>query len=113
MARAISSSESVPSSAPMLSRVEKPAALDAAPMFIDPVLEPGITGGVARGLAIEDDRASIGQDQPVPDQQHAALSEGDVCVIVADQARTLGDEQGAACRTVIDALRHLRRDLAR
>src|SRR3546814_8722696 len=73
-------------------------AQDAAPMFIDPVLEPGITGGVARGLAIEDDRAAIGQDQPVPDQQHAALSEGDVCVIVADQARTLGDEDRKSTR---------------
>jgi hypothetical protein len=80
--------------------------------MIDAVLEPGIAGGVGAGLALEHERAAIGEDEPRPDQQHAALAEGDARVVFADEARALRDQEQAAGRAVIDILGDLRGDLA-
>jgi hypothetical protein len=62
-------------------------------MIIDAILQPGIAFGVRAGLAFEHDRAAVREDQPVPDQQHAALAEADAAVILADDARALRDQQ--------------------
>lgn len=65
------------------------------------------------GLAFEHDRTAIGEDQPVPGEQHAVLSKLNIGFIVANQPRALRDEQDAPGRAVIDILGDLRRDQAR
>src|SRR5690606_36208310 len=52
------------------------------------------------------------QYQPIPGEQHAGLSGGDLAVIFADQTRSLRNEQDAPGRAVIDVPRHLSGDLA-
>ena len=56
-----------------------------APMIVDAVLEAGIAFGVGAGLAFQNDGAAVRNDQPVPDQQHAALAEADAIVVLADR----------------------------
>ena len=56
--------------------------------------------------------SAVGHDEPVPDEQHTRLAEGDLAVVLADEARALRDEEVRAGRAVIDILRHLRGDLA-
>ena len=81
-------------------------------MVIDAIFEPGITGLVCAGLAFENDGAPVRQDQTCPDQQHAALPEGDTAVVFTDEARSLGDQQEFSGWTVIDMRRHLGRNLS-
>ena len=83
------------------------------PVVIDAILQTCIAGSVRAGLALQHDGTAIGQDQTVPDQQHAALPELHTGVILADDARSLRDQEQRACRAVIDILRDLRGDLAR
>ena len=77
---------------------------DVPPVTIDTIFEPGLAGSVRTWLAFEHDGAAVGQDQTVPDQQHPALSEGDTGIILADDACALGDQEQAACGTVVDIL---------
>src|SRR3546814_18545513 len=82
-------------------------------MLVDPVFKARITRRGAGRWPVEDDRAAIGQDEPAPGEQHAALAVSDLAVIVADQPRALRDQQNAPSRAVIDILRYLSRDLSR
>src|SRR5690606_10593939 len=82
------------------------------PVVIHAILKPGVTGSVRTRQALQDDGAAAGQDQAIPDQQDAALAEGHTVIILADDARSLRDQQQAAGRAVIDVLGHLGRDLA-
>src|SRR5437879_5076674 len=81
--------------------------LAISPPFI---LKIGIAFGVRAGLALENDRAPVREDQPVPHEQHATLAEADIVVVLADDPRALRDKENVPGRAVIDVLRHLRRD---
>jgi len=76
-------------------------------------LEAGITLRIRAGLALQYDGAAIGEDQPVPDQQDAALAEADAIVVLAQQPGPLRDDQDSAGRAVIDVLGDLGGDLPR
>jgi hypothetical protein len=82
-------------------------------MVIDAVLKSGKASAIGTRLAVKQDRAAIGQDQPVPSEQHPVLAERYVRIIFADQPRTLRDEQDTPGRAVIDILGHLGGDLPR
>ena len=81
-------------------------------MLVHAVLQTGESGSVRAGLALENDRAAVRQDEPVPSEQHAGLTGGDLTVILADQPSPLRDQQAAPRGAVIDVRRHLRGDLA-
>ncbi len=61
-------------------------------MVIDAVFEAGVALDVGAGLAFEDDRAAIGENQPVSHERHAALTEADAVVVLADDAGSLRNE---------------------
>ena len=82
------------------------------PVVINVIFQPGIAGSVRTGLALQHDGAAIGQNQAVPDEQDAALPELHTGVILADDARSLRNQQQRAGRAVIDIFRDLRGDLA-
>ena len=74
-------------------------------------LVPEATEAVRRigdWLAIEHNRATIRQDEPVPGQQHPALPEPDIGFVLTDQARTLRDQKMPSGQAVIDILGNLR-----
>ena len=81
-------------------------------MVVDAVFKARVTLGVRARLALQDDRATVGEQEPVPNQQHAALPETDAIVILTDHARTLRYEKDMARGAVIDILGNLRGDLA-
>ena len=56
--------------------------------------------------------AALASDLRLVQIREPALPEADAVVVLADQPRSLRQEQDAAGRAVIDILRHLRRDLA-
>src|SRR5690606_15804697 len=56
------------------------------PVIIDAILKAGIAGSIGACLALEHDRAAVGEDHPVPDQQDAALAEGNAIVVFANDA---------------------------
>src|SRR5260370_30877389 len=67
---------------------------------------------VGAGLALQDDRSSVGDEEPRPDQKHAILPEGDVAVVGADKLRALRDEEIFPGRAVVDVLGDVRGDLS-
>jgi hypothetical protein len=75
------------------SSVERPAAL--ANPTNDNRRHPQArhSPGVRAGLALQNDGAAVRQDEAVPDEQHAALAELHVVVILADDPRALRDQQ--------------------
>ena len=77
----------------MPSSVESPAAWKIPPVIVDAVLQTGVALGVGAGLPLQHDRPAVRHDEAVPDQQHAALTEGDLVVVLADQPRALRDQQ--------------------
>ena len=52
-------------------------------MIIDAILKAGIALRVGAGLALENDGAAVRHDEPVPDEQHAALPKLEAVVILA------------------------------
>ena len=84
-------------------------ALEQRPgVEVDPVLEPGIAGGVGRRHVVEPQRAAVGKDDPLPHDQRAALAERDHAVVLADQTGALRNERNPARGAVVDALGDLR-----
>ncbi len=81
-------------------------------MIVHAIFQTSVALTVRARLAFQNDRPAIGHDQPVPNQQHAALPKPDAIVIFTDDAATLRQEQDAAGRAVIDVFRDLRGDLA-
>ena len=82
-----------------------------APMVVDLVLEAGVAFGIGAGLALQNDRAAVRHDQTIPDQQRPGLTEGNLRVVLSDQARALRDQEDLARRTIVDVFRHLHGDL--
>src|SRR3546814_17851692 len=66
------------------------------------VLKAGEALRIGTGLPFQHNRATVRQDQPVPDQQHPPLAEGDAAVVLADQPCSLRHEQETARRAVVD-----------
>ena len=83
-----------------------------APVIIDLILQAGIALGSAPGWRSSTIELAVRHDQAIPDQQRARLSEGDLGVVLPDQARALRDQQEFAGRAVIDILGNLCGDLA-
>ena len=81
-------------------------------MVVDLVLEAGIAFGIGARLTLQNDRAAVRHDQAIPDEQRACLPEGDLRVVLADEARALRDQKDLSRRAVIDVFRHLGGDLA-
>jgi hypothetical protein len=63
--------------------------------------------------ALQHDGSAAGQDEAVPGQQNAPLSEADAAVVGPDQARALRDEQMPTRRAVEDVRRDLGGDQPR
>ena len=82
------------------------------PVVIDTIFKPGIALRVGAGLAFQHDGATVRHDEAIPDEQHSALAELHVVVILADDPRPLRHEQDAPRGAVVNVLRHLRGDLA-
>ena len=57
---------------------ERGGAGETKPMMINFVLKPRLARCIGSWLALENDRAPVGENEPVPDEQHARLSEGDL-----------------------------------
>src|SRR5579884_1503649 len=83
-----------------------------APMVVDLVLEAGIALRVGARLTLQNDRAAVRHDQAIPDEERTCLPESDLRIVLADEARALGDQKYLARWAVIDVFRHLRGDLA-
>lgn len=79
-------------------------------MQIDLVGKAGIAAGIRRREIVDHHRAAVGPDDALPDDEGAFLPEGDDVVILADQARSLWDEEEAAGHRVENVLRHVRDD---
>ena len=62
-------------------------------MIVDLVLETGIAFGVGARLTFEHDGATIGKDEPSPDEENARLPERDLTVVDADELGALRNEQ--------------------
>lgn len=73
-------------------------------MAIDAIRQTGIALRVGGWHIVDADRCAIWQDDPLPDDKSAALSEGHDIVITADQSRALRDEQGPSGYAVIGIL---------
>ncbi len=80
-------------------------------MIVDAILETGKARRIHPGLAFEDKRPPVREDQPVPDEEHAALANGHAIVIGADQPGALRNQEQASRGAVIDVLGNLRGDL--
>src|SRR3546814_21066658 len=63
--------------------------------------------------SVDADRRSVGEDNPLPHDERAALPERDVAIVAADQRRALRDQQRPPRHTIIDILRDLRGDQPR
>src|SRR5690606_1330233 len=62
------------------------------PVVVHPVLKSGIAGSVRTGQTLEDDGAATRQNQAIPHQEHAALTENHAVIILANDARPLRDQ---------------------
>src|SRR3569833_1827581 len=82
-------------------------------MIVDAVLQAGIALGIRPRLTLQHDAAAIRENEAVLHLEDAALSELDVVIVLADDARALWNEKDAAGGAVIDVLGDLRRHLAR
>jgi len=82
-------------------------------MKIHLVGKAGIAGRICRRYIVQLQRASVREDDPLSDDQRAALPERDHTVIAADQASPLRHEQDSPGRTIEHALGHLRRHQTR
>lgn len=82
------------------------------PVMVDFVFQAGEAGGVGAWLTLQHDGAPVGENELVPDKEHARLAEGDLGVIDADKFRPLRDQEKKPRRTVIDIFGHLGGDLA-
>ena len=80
---------------------------------IDLVGEAGVAAGVGGRQVVDHDRAAVGQDDALPDDERALLAEGDDVVVLADETGALRDQQVAARDGVVDVLGHLGDDEAR
>ena len=83
-----------------------------SPMVVDLILQARVTLGVGPRLALEHDRAPVGHDEAIPDEEGPRLAEGDLRVVLADEARPLRDLQEFSGRAVVNVLGHLGGDLA-
>jgi len=63
---------------------------------IDLIGEPSIAGSVGGREIVEHHGRSVGQNDPLPDEQRTVLAEGDDTVVFADEPGALRDEQMAA-----------------
>lgn len=82
-------------------------------MDIDTVGQASIARAVGGRHGIDQDRAAIGEDQPVPDDQRAFLPLGDAVVIAPQQSRALRDQEMPSSGSVVGILRDLGDDEAR
>src|SRR3546814_8970997 len=69
-------------------------------MPVDPVGETGIALRIGRGHIVDADRRSVGEDNPLPHDERAALPERDVAIVAADQPRALRDQQRPPRHTI-------------
>src|SRR5258708_6775608 len=81
-------------------------------MIVDLVLEADIALAIGARLAFQHDRSSVRHDEPVPDQERSRLAEGDLRIVLANQAGALRDQACPAGGAVVDIFRHLGRHLA-
>jgi hypothetical protein len=79
-------------------------------VVIDAVLQTGIAFGIRTRLTLKHDAAAVREDQPAPYEEHTALAELDVVVVLADDPSALRDEEDATRWAVIDVFGDLRRD---
>ncbi len=82
-------------------------------MVVDLVVEAGLPLPVRAAHPLQIHHGAVGEDQPIPGHQHAALAIGHVAAVLADDARALGNEHHVRIEAVIDRLPHLRRDRTR
>ena len=82
-------------------------------MIVDSILQARVAGRIGAGLAFEYDGGPVRQNQAGPDQKNARLTERNLTVVDADEARALGNQQRSARRRVVDIFGHLRGDLTR
>ena len=61
----------------------------------------------------EIERAAVREDQPVPGNEHAVLTEGDAAVVLTDQPTSLRDQKESTGATVVDVAPDECRRLAR
>lgn len=67
--------------------------LDQLPgMEVDLVLKAGIAGRIGRRVIVDSDRAAVGQDDPLLDNQRSLLAECHNGVVASDEPGTLGNE---------------------
>ena len=57
---------------------------------------------IGAGLAFQHDRPAVRHDQAIPSEERTRLSECDLRIVLADQARPLRDQQDFSGRPVID-----------
>ncbi len=104
----------VPASAPMLSSVERTAALNSMPQWLSTSSSsptyPSVLAPGCRSSAID---MPSGMMMRVQTSSTRALPEGNRAIVLPDQLRPLGNKKILAGGAVIDSLRHLGGDLAR
>ncbi len=61
-------------------------------MEVDLVLKAGIAGRIGRRVIVDSDRAAVGQDDPLLDNQRSLLAECHNGVVASDEPGTLGNE---------------------
>jgi hypothetical protein len=66
----------------------------------------GGAGWIGTLEAIEHDRRRVGEHESIPDEQHTALSEGYLAVVLPEEPRPLGYQQVSASRRVVYGFSH-------
>ena len=61
---------------------------------------------------LQNDRAAVRHDQAIPYEERTCLPKGDLRIVLADEARALGDQKDLSRWAVIDVFRHLCGELA-
>lgn len=67
-------------------------------MIVDSILQARVAGRIGAGLAFEYDRGPVRQNQAGPDQKNARLTERNLTVVDADEARPLGPRSTSSLR---------------
>src|SRR5690606_21265012 len=81
---------------------ERDALQELPRMAVDLVGQAHIALRVGRRNIVDPNRRTIGQDDPLPDDERATLTERDDAVVTADQPRALGYQQMLSRHAVID-----------
>ena len=89
------------------------AAEGADEVVVDLVAETGRRGEIGSVHPTEIERAAVREDQPVPGNEHAVLTESDAAVVLTDQPTSLRDQKKSPGAAVVDIAPDESRRLAR